>query len=449
MKKTFVLSTQATLSSEKATRSFGGDNDIVIPMAVVEKLYSYNELPEKVKVASKFIDYLGTFSMKDLISTKGVKQDNGSVLRVMDCKEISDKVMLIRGLSDFYKRIFQVCLDLSISSNSQVILISQNPSVRMKAESLGIKSQPFKDEIFPAPEDQYKGRIEAYASRTVIDRFYKNKSISIKEVYQYNTINWIENMFVQLTAENGGSAIGRYTDGQIVDLIYLDQSIYKPQNSEQRMLMECLLAPPEVAPLVIVKGGAGTGKTFCALSAALEKLATYGKNGIYEQILVGSPTVTIDEDLGYLPGDIDEKVGPYLGGVKDNLKSIFKNASPEDDLRTVNDKVLELFVRHYVEIQPIGFLRGRSIPNRFFLLDEVQNIKPEILLDIITRAATGTKIVLAGDPTQVNTPGLNTRRNGLVYISEKMKGNSLCWQVTLDSQKTIRSELAKVAQQIL
>jgi len=456
MKKTFVLLTEATLSSEKSTLNFGGDNNIVIPLAVVERIYQYDKSPEKAKIASKFVDYISTFPMKDLISNKGVKQSNGSYLRILDCGVISSQVNELHNVSDLYKRSFQVCLDLVESSkDSQVILISQNPSVRLKAQKLGIKSQEFKDEIFPLPRDQYKGRVSVFSTKSSIDKLYQERALSINAIYQYNKIEWHENMFVTIESE-GASAIARYTDGKLVPLMYQDTKAFKPENAEQKMLMECLLAPPEIAPLVIVKGGAGTGKTYCALAAALHNLASYGPISTYEQILVGAPTVTIDEDLGYLPGDIDDKVGPYINGVQNNLIEIFKNngtaitgGREKVSKKECKASVIELFDRQFIQIQAIGFLRGSSIANTFYFLDEVQNVKPEIMKDIITRLARGSKLILAGDPTQVNAPGLNERRNGLVYASEKFKDIARCWQIELDSQKTIRSELAKIAQEIL
>ncbi len=179
MKKTFVLLTEATLSCEKSTLNFGGDNNIVIPLAVVERIYHYDKSPEKAKIASQFVDYISTFSMKDLISNKGVKQSNGSYLRILDCGAISSQVNELHNVNDLYKRSFQVCLDLAESSkDSQVILISQNPSVRLKAQKLGIKSQEFKDEIFPLPRDQYKGRVNVFSTKSSIDKLYQEKSIA-------------------------------------------------------------------------------------------------------------------------------------------------------------------------------------------------------------------------------------------------------------------------------
>ena len=477
MKKTFVLLTEATLSSEKATLNFGSDNDVVIPLAVVERIYQYDKSPEKARIASKFVNYISTFSMKELLSSKGVKQSNGSSLRIVDCESISPEVNSLYNMTELYKRSFQVCLDLINSTKYPVVLISQNPGVRLKAEKLGIKSQEFKDEIFPLPQDQYKGRIEAFATKSAIDKLYADGALPINAIYQYNKIAWHENMFVTISSE-GSSAIARYTDGMLVPLMYQDNAVFKPENVEQKMFMECLMAPPDIAPLVIVKGGAGTGKTYCALAAALHCLTSCGPLSRYEQILVSAPAVTIDEDLGFLPGGIGAKISPYINGVNNNLVEIFKHSGKkfkiekddDDDADTEKGKgkskvrekdkdkvtimdcresVSALFGQGLVSIQAIGFLRGSSIVNTFYFIDEVQNIKPEIMKDIITRLARGSKLVLAGDPTQVNTPGLNERRNGLVYASEKFKDISRCWQIELDSKKTVRSELAMIAQEIL
>ena len=133
----------------------------------------------------------------------------------------------------------------------------------------------------------------------------------------------------------------------------------------------------------------------------------------------------------------------------DNLKQIFKRKSPEEDNAALKDRAMELFQRGFIEIQPIGFLRGRTIPKTVFIIDETQNIRPCDIKDIVTRAAEGSKFIFLGDPTQINNPELNSRYNGLVYLSEKMKGNALCWQVTLSSEKSIRGALAQVALDIL
>ena len=447
--KIFVLRTESILASEDASLRFDGDNTVVVPMAILENLYRYEGLAEKKKLASNFCDYISNFAQKELLSSKGAKQKNGSILRVVDNNHISEEIENVSNLSLLDKRVFQVCLDLKKMSSNQVILITQNPVIRFKACMLGIKAEPFKDEIFPKPEDQYTGHVEVYASQTELNNMYHEGSISVKSIYDYNKINWIENMFVVIRTECS-SAIGRYTDRKIVPLTWSKKlpNGYKALNEEQKMLWECLMAPPEIAPLVVVKGAAGTGKTFCSLAYALEHIKKYSAKELYNQILVGTP-VDYGEQIGYLPGDISAKISPLLGGVYDNLKAIFREKNPDATNMEINDQCDEIFDRGFIDIQVIGFLRGRTIPYTCFIIDETQNVRPDIIKNIVTRAAKGSKFIFLGDPNQIGNPELNSRYNGLVYLSEKLKGNSLCWQVTLSSEKSVRSELAQVALNVL
>ena len=450
MRKTFVLRTEATLASEDSTMRFGDDNTIVIPMAILENLYRYKGLPEKQRMATKFMEYIGNIPMEELLSKEGHKQKNESILRVVDNVKIDSKVDACQNISQLDKRVYQVCLDLK-NEGETVILISQNPVIRMKAKQLGINSEPFKDEIFPKPKDQYKGYIDVNTSKDVIDRFYQYKSIDVAEIYNYNDYTWYENLFVKIKAESS-RAIGRYTNGKIVPLKYSNNipGKNKSLNVEQTMLWECLLAPPEIAPLVVVKGAAGTGKTYCSLVTALENLAKYSSNDVYNQLLIAAPIVTLDDEkIGYLPGEMENKVGPYLGGIRDNLRGMFQTKEPFMKNSDIEDSINYLFDEKFIEIQPIGFLRGRTIPNTIFIIDEVQNISPTVIKDIVTRAAKGSKFIFLGDPDQVNNVNLNSRYNGLVYLSEKMKGQKLCWQVTLNSEKSVRGDLAQVGLTIL
>lgn len=451
MGKTFVLRTEATLASAFSTLRFGDDNTIVIPMAILQNLYRYKGVLEKQRLAAQFIEYIDSIPPKELLSRRGYKQKNGSYLRIVDNGEINEEINSLSNFSLLDKRVYQVCLDLKKLGAPNVILISKNPSIRLVADKLGIEAEMFKDEIFPSPKDQYKGFLEVSTSRTVLDKLYANGEISVREIYQHEFHEWRENEFVKISTESN-QGIGRYSAGKIVPLKYSRKlpNGCKVLNAEQTMLWECLLAPPEIAPLVVVKGAAGTGKTYCSIAMALEKLRNYSTDEVYDQIFVASPTVTVsNEEIGFLPGNIDEKVGPYLGGIMDNLKQIFKRKSPEEDNAALKDRAMELFQRGFIEIQPIGFLRGRTIPKTVFIIDETQNIRPCDIKDIVTRAAEGSKFIFLGDPTQINNPELNSRYNGLVYLSEKMKGNALCWQVTLSSEKSIRGALAQVALDIL
>ena len=447
--KIFVLRTESILSSTKSTLKFDSDNCVVIPMAILENLYRYEGLAEKKKLARSFCEYISTFSRRELLSKKGARQKNGSVIRLVDNEGMSERIEKINNLSTLDKRVFEVCRLLKEEDKNQVILISQNPVIRIKAYQLGIKAEPFKDEIFPEPKDQYKGFITVETSQTEFNKFYREDSLSIKSIYKAYNIEWIENMFVRIVSGNH-STIGRYTEGKIVPLEYSKKipNGYKSLNDEQTLLWECLLAPPKIAPLVVVKGAAGTGKTFCSLAYALENLKKFGTNALYNQIYVGTP-VEYGEDIGYLPGDISSKVSPVLGGIFDNLESIFREKNPEADNLMIQDQIDEVFERKFIEIQVIGFLRGRTIPHKCFIIDETQNVAPNDIKKIVTRAAEGSKFIFLGDPEQVGNPDLNERYNGLVYLSEKFKGKSRCWQITLDSKKSVRSELAQDALDVL
>ena len=448
MSKTFVLRAGSIISSVDATLRFGGDNTIVVPMAVLQHVYEYRGIPEKQRIAQRFVEYIGSIPKKELLSKEGYTQSNGSKLKLVDNpRRLSPQIEAMVDFTRMDKRVYQVCLDLKEEGWPNVILISRNPVIRFKACEIGIEGQNFKDELFPSPKDQYKGYADAFVTEKNLSKMFNGDGLKKEDIYRYEEIEWYENLFLNIKSESS-SALGRYSDG-IIHPIMFSKTLpngYKALNLEQKMLWECLLAPPEIAPLVVVKGAAGTGKTFCALAMALENLAGYSDKGIYDQILVATPMVTVsNESMGFLPGDIDEKVGPYLGGILDNLKAIFREKSPEDNNRELKDRAKDLFDREFIEIQPIGFLHGRTIPRTVFIIDETQNIKPSDIKDIATRAAKGSKFIFLGDPTQINNTELNQRYNGLVYLSEKMKGDPLCWQVTLSDEKSVRGDLAQAA----
>ena len=201
-------------------------------------------------------------------------------------------------------------------------------------------------------------------------------------------------------------------------------------------------------PLVIIKGNAGTGKTFCTMAVGLENTVNNDK---YSRILV-TRSVTATEQYGFLPGDIEEKLSPYLAGIKDNL-SILCNSDKDKKSgygeKPSSENGAYFFEKGYVQIQAIGFLRGRSIVGTYFIIDETQNIEPDTIKSIVTRAAEGSKFIFLGDPTQIDNPNLTERYNGLVYLSEKMKGNPMCTQITLYDEESVRSKLAKEAAKIL
>ena len=445
MTKTFVLRINSLLSSADSTLRFGSDNEVAIPLAVIDQLENYRGNSEKKKIAESILAYIETFDIKELM-TQGAKQANGSVLRII--KNFHDIDFDMEGITDIDRRVFQVCLGLKKEIGKKVILVSKNSAIRIKARSIGINAEDFRDDLFPSYPEQYTGRTSAETTKRVVDNFYETGVIQIKDIINSDKITWITNMFVEGKAvDSNQSFLARYDGEKIVPLVHNAPYPYaiEAKNAGQRMLLECLMMDCQKAPLVIAKGGAGTGKTFCSLATALGGYDA----GIYSRILVGTPSETVgNEKLGYLPGDMKEKVSPYLGGIYDNL-SILINGTKKNEKGEKLENGEYLFEKGVIQVQPIGFLRGRTITNSIFIIDETQNIDPGDIKSIVTRAAVGPKFIFLGDPTQVDNPKLNERYNGLVYLSEKMKGNSLCWQVSLKNEESVRSELSTIASKIL
>ena len=445
-RKIFVLRAHSLVAKEKAKTllSFGNDNQICIPFPVLDELEKLtHQYSQQGKNARSILDYIDSFDIKKLMSNEGVIQPNGSSLRLVQAKNESQ--INIPNLSVADKLCLGIAMDLKKENpKTPVILVSRNSSLRLKANSIGIKAQNFRDDLFPTIEEQYKRRLEVETSDENFNKFMEDGRLQIKNIYNSSTIEWFPNVFLQITSFSGCSAIGRFNGKEIVKLNYTEYHPAKVQtkNAGQIMLKEALLESSERAPIVVVKGGAGTGKTYMSLAVALEE-TLYAKNKRYKEILVSAPIETVGQErMGFLPGEIEDKFNPYIGGIKDNLRQLLKNMDSKDS-------VASFFSSGKIQIQPIGFLRGRTITDTFFIIDETQNIAPDDIKSIVTRAGKGSKFVFLGDPTQIDNPQLNERNNGLVYLSEKMKETPLAWQITLKDEESVRSDVAKLAAQIL
>lgn len=203
------------------------------------------------------------------------------------------------------------------------------------------------------------------------------------------------------------------------------------------------MQPAETAPLVIVKGMAGTAKTFYSLAVGLEKLLN-NPTGEYRRMMVSRPNAQFDSDIGFLPGNEQEKISPLMRPILDNLEQLIDSS---EEKRYKNEKELagkieEIYGRGLIQTEALTFIRGRSIVKTYLIIDEAQNMTPNQVKGIITRAGKGTKIILLGDPNQIDRPFLDERTNGLSYAAEHMKGSPLCWQITLQAEECERSVLA-------
>lgn len=453
MVKIYVVDTNILLQAPYAIESFE-DNAVVLPMVVLEELDHFKKAEGEVGAnARRVIRCLEQIRQKgDLL--KGVPLGNGGVIRVeknfVDVKLPGD---LAEEAAD--NRILRVCLGLAQSCGEQVILVTKDILLRIKAQILGICAEDFTTDQVLEHENQYSGRCELYVPEETFKDF-KKKGVPADQTYVLGEDgeNYVpklsENQFVVLKADQSAkkTQLGRVSGGVIRKLEYRKSAPYgiTPRNTGQYFLQEALMQPAEKAPLVIVKGMAGTSKTFYSLAVGLEKLLNH-PTGEYRRILICRPNAQFDDDIGFLPGDEQEKISPLMRPVIDNLEQLIDSSEEERyrDEEELKGKVEEIFARGIIQAEALNYIRGRSIVKTYLIIDEAQNTTPDQIKGIITRAGKDTKIILLGDPNQIDRPFLDERTNGLSYASEHMKGSPLCWQITMTAGECERSALAMEA----
>jgi len=448
MKKTFVIDTNVLLQSPYAIYHFE-DNDVVIPAVVLEELDKFKKEPSELganaRETSRILDEMR--AMGDI--SKGVELESGGILRIeLNCENVKLPECWDPKKND--NRVLKVCLGLK-DEGENIILVSKDIFERIKAEIVGVTAQDFYAEQVPKYDEQYTGLCNVYTDDEKINDFYINGYIDTENVYiDYETglmakDNLVVNQFLiihSLTNMNH-AALGRFDGNRIVKLMHSNERPFgvTPRNAHQKFIQEALLTDTDHAPLVILKGPAGTAKTFYSLAAGLQKVV---EESVYRKILVCRPNVKMDEDIGFLPGTEEEKIAPYMRPVIDNLEILLDsdNRDKFHHERELSDKIQELFDRKIINTEAIAFIRGRSIVGQWVIIDEAQNLTPKQVKGIITRAGAGTKIVLAGDPFQIDHPFLDTRTNGLCFAAEKMKGSKLTYQISLGEEDCERSALS-------
>ena len=453
MVKKYVIDTNVLLQAPYDMESFE-DNSVVIPMVVLEELDHFKKAEGEIGAnARRVIRYLEQLRQKgDLI--KGVSLENGGKLRVeKNFVNVTLPEDLSAELAD--NRILKVCIGLSEDSEEQVILVTKDLLLRIKAQILGICAEDFTTDQVLEHENQYSGRCEVYVPEELFKGF-KKKGVPADQVYMLDgqgesyVPELEENQFVILRADQSAkkTQLGRVEKGVIRKLEYRKSAPYgiSPRNAGQYFLQEALMQPAEKAPLVIVKGMAGTSKTFYSLAVGLEKLLNH-PTGEYRRILICRPNAQFDDDIGFLPGDEQEKISPLMRPVIDNLEQLIDSSEEErySNEEELKGKLEEIFGRGIIQAEALNYIRGRSIVKTYLIIDEAQNTTPDQIKGIITRAGKDTKLILLGDPNQIDRPFLDERTNGLSYASEHMKGSPLCWQITMTTDECERSALAMEA----
>lgn len=322
---------------------------------------------------------------------------------------------------------------------SPTTLVTNDNGHRVWALHENLSVEPFLRER--VPQEQYLGRRKVHLSSDSIQALIRDRRL--ESVQLFPDESFTENEFLEIRCLDNPSisALAMYRN-ETVNLIPQSFRAYgiKPKNAGQRFALSALLAPVDEIPLVVLKGPAGTAKTFLALAAALQKTIEEKE---YDSILVSRPNTKFDNDIGYLKGSEEEKIGPLIRPVMDNLKQLCRLSEPvKKGTMNTSNFVNDIFSQGLIEAQAMAYMRGRSISNNFILIDECQNMNQTQAFGITTRVGTNSKVVLVGDPEQIDTPELDTQNNGLSYVSEMMRGSSLCAQVTFSSHECVRSPLA-------
>lgn len=450
MVKIYVVDTNVLIQAPYGLQCFE-DNQVVLPVVVLEELdnlkKSEGEIGANVRTTIRMLEELRL--QGDLL--EGVTLPGGGTLRVeKNYRDVALPSDLPETKSD--NRILKVCLGLSQEKSEQVVLVTKDILLRIKAQIIGIKAEDFLTEQVFGHDAQYRGRICVYAPEENFKDF-KKKGIPVETIYQVDeegkTVipQLYENEFVIIQSDQSTkkTQLGRVEHGVIRKLEYRKAQPYgvSPRNAGQYFLQEALMQPAEKAPLVIVKGMAGTSKTFYSLAVGLEKMLN-NPTGEYRRIMICRPNAQFDEDIGFLPGDEQEKIGPLMRPIIDNLEQLIDSneQSRYENEAELQDKVEEVFDRGIIQAEAMNFIRGRSIVKTYLIIDEAQNMTPNQMKGLITRAGKDTKIILLGDPNQIDRPFLDERTNGLSYAAEHMKGSPLCWQITLTAEECERSKLA-------
>lgn len=452
MKKTYVIDTNILIQSPYAIECFE-DNDLVIPLVVVEELDGLKKADgEKGANARQAVRLLENYRNKGNLLI-GVQLQGGGILRI---EKNYVNIALPEDLPDDKadNRILKVCKGLNDEKEKegQIILVSKDLVLRLKAQILGIKAEDYTTEQISDDDVGYTGRCEVFVPDALFKGF-KKKGIDVGEAFQTDEdgktvkAELVENEFVILKSDQSlkKTLLGRVENGRILPLNYKKSKPYgvSPRNVGQYFMQEALMADAQKAPLVIIKGMAGTAKTFYSLAVGMEKV--YGNpTGEYRRIIVCRPNAQFDDDIGYLPGNEQEKIAPLMRPIIDNLEQILDSNEAEryKDEMMLSDKIEEIFERGIIQTEALNFIRGRSIAKTYLIIDEAQNMTPNQVKGIITRAGKGTKIILLGDPNQIDKPFLDEKTNGLSYAAKHMKGSFYCYQITLSAEECERSLLA-------
>jgi PhoH-like ATPase len=436
--KIFVIDTNVILHDHQCIYNFQ-ENDVVLPITVLEELDKFKRGSDQLNFqAREFVRLLDQLVKDDLFNGGLSLGEGKGKLKIETGRPFSEKIRASFKEDIADHRILAITEYTKEKNPEQkVVLITKDINLRMKAKSLGIDSEDYKNDKVTNTEIFNRGvDVIDDCNDSLIAELYEKKYLD-KKVVKIDEELHANDYFILKGANS--SALARYDDEndryERVDKV----TAYgiKHRNAEQTFLLNALLNPD--IKLVAVTGKAGTGKTLLALAAAL------AQHEMYEQILLARPIVALsNRDIGFLPGDADEKIRPYMQPLFDNL-TVIKHANNPRSVEST--RIEEMEKDEKLVIAALAYIRGRSLSNSYFIIDEAQNLTPHEIKTIITRAGEGTKMIFTGDLHQIDSPYLDQQSNGLAYLSDRMKGQKLFAHVNL--VKGERSYLAELASDLL
>ncbi len=438
-KKIYVLDTSVILHDHNSITQFE-DNDVAIPITVLEELDNFKrgsdtknfEAREFIRILDKLaIDY----TLQDWIPLEKNKKGRFKIIMHNDKMEVDAERVYRDNKADH--RILNAALTLKKQEKTkEVILVTKDINLRLKAKALELAAEDYETGKIKDVNNLYSGisevqNIESDVIHKIFKDGYTTDLSIVKEQLAINHYYILKN--------GKSSALAFFNSGEEKLERVEKQYTYgiKPRNAEQTFALNAILNPE--IKLVTLQGVAGTGKTLLALAGSIEQ------RNRYKQIILARPIVPLsNKDIGYLPGDVKEKINPYMEPLWDNLKFI-KNQFSENEKK--HRQIVEMEQDEKIMIVPLAFIRGRSLSDVIFIVDEAQNLTPHEIKTIITRAGENTKIIFTGDVHQIDTPYLDEQSNGLSYLIDRLKGTDLFAHITLE--KGERSELANLANELL
>lgn len=443
-RKIFVLDTNVLIHNPLSLFAFD-EHDVVIPITVIEEVDNFKKgLDEKGRNSRQVGRILDTLREKGSLQN-GVPTDKGGSIRVALSRKISDTATDILILDNNDNLIIGTALHFARQEpDAQIILVSKDANVRIKADAVGLTAQNFESDKVKFDE-LYTGVSELLLTDKSYNTFLERQYVRKR--------NWdlCPNQFVKVMQKRNRNQFiwCRYSEENkaVYPLVfYRGQRVFgvHARNEEQGLALDLLLDPD--VKMVSLIGKAGTGKTLIAIAAGLNQVI---EENNYTRLVISRPISPLGKDLGFLPGSKAEKFNPWMQPIYDNMEILIQGHSEEDSSQNgkifgKKKPILDDYLDFgFIELEPLTYIRGRSLPNQYIIIDEAQNLTPHEMKTIITRAGEGTKVVLTGDPYQIDIPYLDSESNGLSMAVEKLKHEKIVGHVTLE--KGERSLLADIA----